>query len=109
MEPKTARSADIVAIPIAAGSWRKTITWGERTLVSEVTLEQGGIVPLHSHPHEQTGYVVTGAIEFTLGDQKVVLRGGEGYLIPADVPHGCLALEPSLAIDVFSPAREEYK
>ena len=109
MDPKTARSADITAIPIAAGSWRKTITWGERTLVSEVTFERGGIVPMHSHPHEQTGYVVSGAIEFTLGDRTVVLRTGEGYLIPGNVPHGCLALEASVAVDVFSPVREEYK
>jgi quercetin dioxygenase-like cupin family protein len=109
MEPKTARGADIPAIPIAAGSWRKTITWGERTLVSEVTLEQGGVVPIHSHSHEQTGYVVSGAIEFTLGDRTVVIRSGEGYLIPGNVPHGCLAIEPSVAVDVFSPVREEYK
>jgi quercetin dioxygenase-like cupin family protein len=109
MEAKTARSADIAAIPIAAGTWRKTITWGEHTLVSEVTLERGGIVPRHSHPHEQTGYVVSGAIEFTLGDRAVVLRAGEGYLIPGNLPHSCLAFEDSVAIDIFSPVREEYK
>src|SRR5258708_7885177 len=109
MEPKTARSADIAAIAIAPGSWRKTITWGERTLVSEVTFERGGIVPKHSHPHEQTGYVVSGAIEFTLGDRPVVLRAGEGYLIPGGLAHSCLALEDSVAIDIFSPLRDEYK
>jgi len=109
VEPKTARSADIIAIPIATGSWRKTVAWGERTLLSEVTFEKGGVVPRHSHPHEQTGYVVSGAIEFTLGDRVIVVRAGDGYLIPGDVAHGCLALEPSVAIDVFSPIREEYK
>ena len=109
MEAKTARSADITAIPIASGSWRKTMTWGEQTLVSEVTFARGGIVPRHAHPHEQTGYVVSGAIEFTLGDRVVVLRAGEGYLIPSSLPHSCVALEDSLAIDIFSPVREEYK
>jgi quercetin dioxygenase-like cupin family protein len=109
MDPKSARAADITAIPIAAGSSRKTITWGDRTLVSEVTFEQGGVVPMHSHPHEQTGYVVSGAIEFTLGERTIVLRSGDGYLIPGHVPHGCLAIEPSVAVDVFSPVREEYK
>lgn len=109
MEAKTARSADIAAIPIATGSWRKTITWGDQMLVSEVTFDRGGIVPRHLHPHEQTGYVVSGAIEFTLGDRAMVLRAGEGYLIPGNVPHSCLAIEDSVAIDVFSPVREEYK
>jgi quercetin dioxygenase-like cupin family protein len=109
MEAKTARSADIAAIPIATGTSRKTLAWGESTLVSEVTLASGGIVPRHSHPHEQTGYVVSGAIEFTLGERAIVLKAGDGYLIPGNLPHSCLALEDSVAIDIFSPVREEYK
>ncbi len=109
MEATTTRSADIAPIPIAAGSFRKTLGWGERTLLSEVTLVQDGVVPMHAHPHEQIGYVVRGAIEFTIGDRKVVLRAGDAYVIPGGVPHGCLALEDSLAIDIFSPVRDEYK
>lgn len=109
MEAKTLRAADVAPVPIAEGSSRKTLGWGERTLLSEVTLEKHGVVPLHSHPHEQIGYVVRGAIEFTLGDRVVVLRAGESYVIPGNLPHACHALEDSLAIDIFSPVREEYR
>lgn len=107
--PKTTRASEVPRIPIAAGSWRRTMGWGERTLVSEVTFEPEGTVPLHHHPHEQAGYVAKGAIEFTIGDRKVVLRAGDGYVIPGNVPHACRALEDSVAIDVFAPVREEYK
>jgi len=109
MEPRITRGADVAPVAIAAGSSRKTLGWGERTLVSEVRFEADGIVPLHSHPHEQAGYVAEGAIEFTIGEQVVVLRAGDGYVIPGHVPHGCRALEASLAIDIFSPVREEYR
>lgn len=109
MDPKTARSADVPAVPIAAGSFRKTLGWGERTLLSEVTFVKDGVVPMHSHPHEQIGYVARGAIEFTIGNRIAVLRAGDAYVIPGSVPHGCRALEDSLAIDIFSPVREEYK
>lgn len=109
MEPKTVRSADVAPIPIAAGSARKTLGWGERTLLSEVSFVKDGVVPVHSHPHEQIGYVSRGAIEFTIGDRVVILRAGDAYLIPGNVPHGCHALEDSLAIDIFSPVREDYK
>ena len=109
MEPKTTRAGAVEPIPIARGTWRRTLGWGERTLLSEVTLDQGGIVPLHTHPHEQIGYVVRGAIEFTIGTDKVVLRAGDAYVIPGSVPHACLAIEDSVAVDVFSPVREEYK
>lgn len=109
MEPKTARAADVAPIPIAEGSFRKTLGWGEHTLLSEVTFAKGGIVPRHSHPHEQIGYVARGAIEFTIGNEQKVLRAGDAYVIPGNVPHACRALEESLAIDIFSPVREEYK
>lgn len=109
MEPRTAHAADVPPVPIAEGSSRKTLGWGERTLLSEVTFTRDGIVPMHSHPHEQIGYVARGAIEFTIGDRVVVLRAGDSYVIPGHVPHGCHALEDSLALDVFSPVREEYK
>ena len=109
MEPKTVRSADVAPIAIAEGSTRKTLGWGEHTLLSEVSFVKDGVVPVHSHPHEQIGYVSQGAIEFTIGDRVVILRAGDAYLIPGNVPHGCHALEDSLAIDIFSPVREEYK
>jgi quercetin dioxygenase-like cupin family protein len=44
-----------------------------------------------------------------LGDRAVVLRAGDSYVIPGGLAHSCLALEDSLAIDIFSPVREEYK
>jgi quercetin dioxygenase-like cupin family protein len=102
-------SRDVAPISIAAGSSRKTLAYGDRTLLSEVTIERNGIVPLHQHPHEQTGYVVRGAIQFTIGDRVVVMRAGDAYVIPGDTPHACLGLEDSVAIDIFSPVREEYK
>jgi quercetin dioxygenase-like cupin family protein len=109
MPPMIVRSDEARSVKMAEGTWRKTLGWGERTLLSEVVLERGGLVPLHSHPHEQIGYVAKGSLEFTIGEEKVVLRAGDGYVIPGNTPHAVLALEDSLAIDIFSPVREEYK
>ncbi|HEX5418269.1 MAG TPA: cupin domain-containing protein [Chloroflexota bacterium] len=109
MEPKVTRGSEVARVAVGPDCWRKTLGWGERTLISEVTLDKNGVVPLHSHPHEQIGYVAKGAIEFTLGEEKVVIRAGDGYLIPGGVPHACLALEDSLALDIFAPVRDEYK
>jgi len=109
MEPKTTHAADVAPVAIAEGSSRKTLGWGEKTLLSEVTILQDGVVPRHAHPHEQIGYVARGAIEFTIGEWVTVLRAGDAYVIPGNVPHGCRALEDSLAIDIFAPVRDEYK
>ncbi len=36
------------------------------------------------------------------------LTPGDSWLIPGDVPHKVTALEDSVAIDIFSPKRDEY-
>ena len=101
--------AQIDPVEIFAGVFRRTIVWGERAMVVEVTLPKGTVVPPHAHPHEQCGYLVSGRLEFTVGDQSQVVEPGGGWAVPGNAVHSVVALEDSLAIDVFSPVREEYK
>jgi quercetin dioxygenase-like cupin family protein len=47
----------------------KTLAVGERTHLTEFRLSGGSIVPQHSHPHEQTGYLVSGKMRFDIGGE----------------------------------------
>ena len=49
--------------------------------------------PHHSHPHEQGGVCLDGAMEFTIGDETRIVRRGEGWMIPGGVTHSVRALE----------------
>lgn len=91
------------------GVVRRTLTDGDRMMLIEVRMDAGAVVPTHSHPHEQTGYLVSGRGRFRLGDEERELRPGDTWLVPGGVPHEVTALEPSVFIDVFSPPREEYR
>ena len=94
---------------IAEGVSIRTI-WGEKVMMSYIECAPHAVVPMHSHPHEQTGMVLEGEFDFTIGDDTRRLRTGEAYVIPGGVEHGLVALEGwSLALDIFSPVREEYK
>ncbi len=103
------RSAEATPVEMGPGVVRRTLGWGDRMLIAEVTLAKGSIVPPHSHPHEQLGYVARGRLEFTIGETRAVLTAGDGYTIPGGVEHSVVAQDDSIAIDVFSPVREEYK
>ena len=96
-------------VEMVPGVYRQMLACGERIMTVEVTLARGSVVPLHTHPHEQVGFVVSGRLSFTIGDDEQVLGPGDAYAIPGGVPHGCTALEDSVAIDNFSPPREEYR
>ena len=87
---------------------RKTLVYGDRSLMAEFRLEQGADLPRHSHPHEQTGYLVSGEIELTIGDETHQVRPGDSWCIAGNVEHKAMAVEDSVAIEVFCPVREDY-
>lgn len=86
----------------------KTLVYGEKTLFTEFHLEKGSILPKHAHPHEQTGYLVLGHIMLTIGEDIFEVDPGDSWCIPENVGHGAEILEDSIAIEVFSPVREDY-
>ena len=86
----------------------KTLVYGERMLLTEFKLEKGAILPKHSHPHEQIGYLVSGRIDLTVGNVTYQVLPGDSWCIPRNVYHHAHAHENSLAIEVFSPVREDY-
>ena len=99
----------VAPVEMFSGVVRRTLTDGDRLMLIEVTLNEGAVVPMHTHPHEQTGYLISGRFLFELGDEKRELGAGDCWLVPSNVPHQVTALEDSVFIDVFSPPREEYR
>jgi quercetin dioxygenase-like cupin family protein len=90
------------------GIRQKTLVWGENTLMTEFRLEKGSILPDHSHPHEQTGFLIKGRLTLWIGDDRYEVRPGDSWNIPGGISHRAEVHEASVAIEVFSPVREEY-
>ncbi len=95
-------------VPALEGITRKTLVHGDRTLLTEFRLEAGSVLPRHSHPHEQAGYLVSGRMRLSVGDEQFDATPGDGWCIPGGVEHGAEVLEDSVAVEVFSPVREDY-
>ena len=95
-------------IQVTEGIERKTLVYGEATLMTEFRLKKGHNLPQHAHPHEQTGYLVRGHIRLTIGEETVEALPGDSWCVPGDIPHGAEILEDSVALEVFSPVREDY-
>ena len=93
---------------VLPGIRRKTLAHGQRTLFAEFHLEKGSALPRHSHLHEQTGYLVKGSLSFTIGEETYRAGPGDCWCIKGGVEHQVVALEDSVALEVFSPVREDY-
>lgn len=85
-----------------------TLAVGEKSMVTRMNYKAGDVVPVHSHPHEQCGYVVSGKARLMCGGQEEVIEPGDSYYIPGNTPHGLHALEDGHIVDFFTPPREDY-
>lgn len=90
------------------GIMQKTLVFGDKTLMVEFVLDKGSALPLHAHPHEQTGYLVKGHMRISIGGEEFDTRPGDSWTVPSNVQHGARILEDSVAVEVFSPTRTEY-
>jgi quercetin dioxygenase-like cupin family protein len=101
--------ADMTPLHLMKGVELRTFS-GDRVMMSFVTFEPDGVVPEHEHPHEQMGTVMEGAFELVIDGEARVVRSGDAYQIPGGVPHSARGIgEHAVALDIFSPVREDYR
>ena len=83
--------------------------YGKNLMLSYLEIEEGAMVPLHNHPHEQGGILLEGKLEMTIGNETRICEPGSMFLIPPNVYHRAVAVGgPVRALDIFSPVREDY-
>ena len=75
---------------------RSPLSISGREMVQVETLIPAGVESgWHIHPGEEVGYIVEGQVEMRVqGRATVVLRPGQGFLIPPRTPHNARDLGP---------------
>jgi quercetin dioxygenase-like cupin family protein len=81
---------------------------GEKSMITKMRYQDGNYVPFHSHPNEQSGYVISGKYCLRVGERENILTTGDSYSIPANVPHSIEIIEAGEVVDVFTPPRQDY-
>ena len=101
-------AADIQWEYAGDGIVRQIMGYDEHLMMVKVKFDQGAIGKLHQHPHTQSTYVASGSFEVTIGEEKKILKAGDGYYVAPNLPHGCVCLEAGVLIDTFTPMREDF-
>jgi quercetin dioxygenase-like cupin family protein len=99
---------DVVVREIFPGL-RARIVHTAGTSQSWVDVDEGASFPEHAHPHEQTVNVLAGALEITVSGVTHTLTAGTVLVIPPHAPHSGRAVSACRVLDVFSPARDDYR
>src|SRR5690242_8927341 len=87
---------------------RRKVIHTEGMTIARLYLTKGAIVPRHQHINEQVTTMESGQLRFFFDDGDVFVDAGESLVIPPNVPHGVEALTDAVALDLFTPRREDW-
>ncbi|GAB7222018.1 cupin domain-containing protein [Vibrio owensii] len=99
---------DVALEDLGDGVSRKVLAHSENMMSVEVHFEDGAVGTMHSHPHEQLTYILSGEFEFTIGDEKKIVKAGDTMYKQPNIEHGCVCLKPGVLIDTFTPMRKDF-
>lgn len=94
--------------PILDGIKIKTVNNGPNMVMTEFVLKKGTVLPEHTHPNEQSGYLIKGKIRLFIDGKSHEMNPGDNWDIQCGIPHKAEILKDSIAIEVFSPIRKDY-
>lgn len=83
---------------------------GALITMAYVELDPDAVLPEHLHENEQVGMMISGSMSFRIGDEERVVRAGESWCIPANVPHIARAgSDGAIVVETFSPIRSDWE
>ncbi len=100
--------AGVLPQDMGGGITRRVLAYNDGLMCVENTFEKGAVGALHSHPHTQITYVVSGEFSFTIAGETRTVRAGDTLLKEDGVEHGCTCLKAGVLLDIFNPMREDF-
>ncbi len=93
---------------IGGGIFMKKMGCGANMNALHWDMEDGSVIPLHSHPYEQFGYVIRGGFTITIDGETTEIHAGDAYYVPPNAPHTFTTVGFTEAIDVFNPIKTDF-
>ena len=90
------------------GVVRRVLAYNSGLMCVENRFEKGAVGAMHSHPHTQITYVVSGRFSFTIDGETHEVTAGDALQKTDGVIHGCICLEEGILLDIFTPMREDF-
>jgi quercetin dioxygenase-like cupin family protein len=91
------------------GITRRVLASSRDVMLTEHLLKEGAVLPEHNHPHEQLVYLLSGELLLEIDGQQMTMISGDSVVVPSDAPHKATANKACRVLDIFVPAREDYR
>ena len=108
MKGYVARNSEISFRDLGGGVCRRVLAYNPEIMAVEVAFETGAEGSVHTHPHTQISYVLSGKFSYSIDGEAVELNVGDTICVPAGEKHGTVCLEKGVLLDMFAPMREDF-
>jgi quercetin dioxygenase-like cupin family protein len=102
------RSKDQKVLSPAPGIMAQSMAFGDSLHIMKFHTKKGAVMPTHSHPQEQAGYLLQGKMIMTIDGVDHEIDAGDAWAIKGNVPHSVRVIEDGSIIEVFSSIRHDY-
>jgi len=90
------------------GIKRQILSYNDNIMLVKAIFEAGAEGYQHKHHHSQATYVESGTFDVTINGVTKRQNAGDSFLVPPNVMHGAVCVEPGVLLDTFSPIREDF-
>jgi quercetin dioxygenase-like cupin family protein len=108
MKANAVYHADVALKELGGGVSRRVLAYTPQLMIVEVNFEKDGEGAVHTHPHSQSTYVISGRFRFNVDGEAVEVGPGDTLAFPPKIPHGTLCLEAGMLLDIVTPMREDF-
>ena len=108
MNAHIARNQEIPFADLGGGVRRRVLSYNEELMTVEVSFEAGAVGAVHTHPHTQCTYVLSGRFSYSVEGESTILGPGDSIVVPSGLPHGTFCLEKGVLLDIFTPMRRDF-
>lgn len=108
MNAHIARNHEIPFVDLGGGVRRRVLSYNEELMTVEVAFEAGAVGAVHTHPHTQCTYVLSGRFSYSVEGESTILGPGDSIVVPSGLPHGTSCLEKGVLLDIFTPMRRDF-
>ena len=105
---RVGRPAGIPWQDVGLGQRRKVCAYNADEMAVMVDFETGAVGALHSHPHTQISYVLSGDFTYEIEGETWHLNCGDSIVVDGGKTHGCTCVKAGMLLDVFTPMREDF-
>lgn len=93
---------------MGAGLHRRVLAFGDDLMCVENAFDTGAVGAVHSHPHTQITYVVSGEFDFHIAEETRRVKAGDTMFVPGGTVHGCDCLKAGAILDIYTPMRADF-